>query len=210
MSLEATGITVAFDGPPVLDRFSISVGTHEIVAIQGPSGCGKSTLLRVIAGILIPDAGRVILDGSDITDLAAHRRRIAMVFQDNLLFPHRDVAGNIAFGPQMRGDDAQQRHRIVTELLELVGLSGYGHRRVDELSGGEAKRVAVARALAARPRVLLLDEPLTGLDTELHDRLAGDLVEILRSSSTAALWVTHDRHEAEAFTDRIVQMATPH
>lgn len=207
MSLEAIGISVSFDGSSVLDRFSISVGADEIVALQGPSGCGKSTLLRVIAGILIPDTGRVVLDGTDITDVAAHRRRIAMVFQDDLLFPHRDVAGNIAFGPEMRGETRERRRQIVAELLDLVGLTGFEDRRIDELSGGEAKRVAVARALAARPRVLLLDEPLTGLDTELHDRLAADLVAILRSSSTSALWVTHDRREAEEFTDRIVYMS---
>jgi thiamine transport system ATP-binding protein len=127
-----------------------------------------------------------------------------MVFQDEQLFEHLDVAGNVAFGLRMRGDDQARRRRRVAEMLDLVGLAGYEERRVRELSGGEAKRVALARSLAPSPRVLLLDEPLTGLDRELHDRLATDLAAILRAERTTSLLVTHDRAEAEAIADRVV------
>lgn len=130
-----------------------------------------------------------------------------MVFQDEQLFPHRDVARNIGFGLEMAGVDRDRRRERVDHLLTMVGLAGFGVRQVAELSGGEAKRVALARALAPEPAVLLLDEPLTGLDRELHDRLAGELAGILRSTGTTAVWVTHDREEATAVADRVVELA---
>ena len=147
----------------------------EIVGLLGPSGSGKSTLLRVIAGLVIPDRGMVRIDGVDVTDVPTHRRGVGMVFQDEQLFEHLDVAGNVGFGLRMRGDAPPARQHRVAEMLDLVGLAGFERRNVRQLSGGEAKRVALARSLAPSPRVLLLDEPLTGLDRELHDRLAGDL-----------------------------------
>lgn len=199
-------VTVSFDAIAVLDRATLSVGDGEIVALLGPSGSGKSTLLRVIAGLVVPDAGRVELDGRDVTRLATHRRGVGMVFQDEQLFPHRDVAANVAFGMRMQRVSAGDRARRVDELLDMVGLPGFGSRRVTELSGGEAKRIALARSLAPSPRVLLLDEPLTGLDRELHDRLTLELAQILRRAATTCLLVTHDRHEAMAIADRVVAL----
>jgi thiamine transport system ATP-binding protein len=205
--LEAVGITVRFGDHVAVEDMTLRVADGEIVAVLGASGAGKSTLLRVIAGLLRPDTGNIVMDGLDITELPAHQRNIGMMFQDEQLFPHLDVAGNIAFGPRMRkwpGTTVDQR---VDELLALVGLDGFGHRRIDRLSGGERKRVALARSLAPRPPVLLLDEPLTGLDRELHDRLTVELGEVLRSTNTAAVLVTHDRDEAVAFADVVVQWA---
>ena len=206
--LEARDITVHFDERSVLDRVSITVADGEVVALLGPSVVGKSTLLRVIAGLLVADAGTVSLDGVDITRWASHRRNIGLVFQDEQLFPHLTVAGNVGFGLRMRRTPHPELHRRVQELLALVGLSGFDDRAVGGLSGGEAKRVALARSLAPRPRVLLLDEPLTGLDRDLHDRLATDLAALLRSTGTSALLVTHDRDEAATIADRTIMLAS--
>ncbi len=205
--LDVRDIAVSFAGHPVLDGVSLTVEQGEVVALQGPSGSGKSTLLRVIAGLLAPASGAIVLDGRDVTAVPTHERGIGMVFQDEQLFPHRDVAANVGFGLRMQGVDAATRRRRVDELLGVVGLAGFGARRVTDLSGGEAKRVALARSLAPSPRLLLLDEPLTGLDAELHDRLAGELAAILRRTGTTALLVTHDLAEAEAVADRVVTMA---
>lgn len=207
--LTVRDITVAFDGRRVLDGVTLDVAGGEVVALLGPSGSGKSTLLRVIAGLVRPDAGRVLLDGRDITGVPTHRRDVGMVFQDEQLFPHRDVAANIAFGLRMRGVDAPVRAARVAELLAMVGLGGFETRRVTDLSGGEAKRVALARSLAPRPGVLLLDEPLTGLDRGLHDRLAGDVADILRQTETTAIIVTHDHDEAATIADRVLQLGAP-
>jgi thiamine transport system ATP-binding protein len=204
--LAAGDVTVTFDGAVVLDEVSVEVGNGEIVVLLGPSGSGKSTLLRAIAGIVVPDTGRVVVDGVDVSALPTHRRRIGLVFQDEQLFAHRDVAGNIAYGLEVAKVPAPQRRRRVADLLELVGLPGFEHRRVGDLSGGEAKRVALARTLAPEPRAVLLDEPLTGLDRELHDRLAGEVAAIVRSTGTPALWVTHDLAEADAVADRIERL----
>jgi thiamine transport system ATP-binding protein len=206
--LEARDITVHFDERSVLDRVSITVADGEVVALLGPSGVGKSTLLRVIAGLLVADTGTVSLDGVDITRWASHRRNIGLVFQDEQLFPHLTVAGNVGFGLRMRRTPHPELHRRVQELLTLVGLAGFDDRAVGGLSGGEAKRVALARSLAPRPRVLLLDEPLTGLDRDLHDRLATDLATLLRSTGTSALLVTHDRDEAATIADRTIMLAS--
>jgi thiamine transport system ATP-binding protein len=148
-----------------------------------------------------------VLDGADITQTPTHRRSIGMVFQDEQLFPHMDVAGNVGFGLRKAGLDKRLRRERVTHLLELVGLEGFGSRRIDGLSGGERKRVALARSLAPQPKLLLLDEPLTGLDRELHDRLAGEVRMILESQGTTAVWVTHDADEAAVAAGRIVGLA---
>ncbi|MEO6651609.1 MAG: ATP-binding cassette domain-containing protein [Ilumatobacteraceae bacterium] len=199
-------MTVRFGETTVLDRAAISVGEATITGLLGPSGSGKSTLLRVIAGIVTPDAGRVVIDGVDVTEVPTHRRSVGMVFQDEQLFPHLDVGANVAFGLRMAGVGSAEREDAVAGLLGLVGLDGFARRTVDRLSGGEAKRVALARSLAPRPRVLLLDEPLTGLDRALRDRLADEIETALRATSTTAVWVTHDADEADRVTDRVVHL----
>ncbi len=205
--LEVCNVEVTFGPRRVLDRLSLRVEEGEVVALLGPSGAGKSTLLRVIAGLLIPDAGAVLLDGVDVTSVPTHQRNVGMVFQDEQLFPHRSVAENVEFGLRMHHWPKVERHRRVDELLALVGLEGFAERRVTELSGGEAKRIALARSLAPSPRVLLLDEPLTGLDRELHDQLAPELAGLLRAAAITTLLVTHDRDEAAIVADRRVTLA---
>jgi len=204
-TLDVTDVRVAFGEVVVLDGVSLHIAGNESVALLGPSGSGKSTLLRVIAGIVAPDAGTVVVDGIDVTGVATHRRGIGMVFQDNQLFPHLSTLDNVTFGPLMAGKAKRDRREIGQRWLDRVGLAGFDDRNVTELSGGEAKRVALARALAAEPAVVLLDEPLTGLDRELHDRLAVDLAELLRSVTT--LLVTHDPDEAAVVADRTVLLA---
>ena len=205
--LDVDDVTVRFGDRVVLDSVGLHVAAGEIVALLGPSGSGKSTLLRVIAGIVQADSGHVVLDGVDITSVPTHRRSVGMVFQNEQLFPHMDVAGNVGFGLRMAGIDKRARGERVAELLELVGLAGFGSRHIDGLSGGERKRVALARSLAPRPKLLLLDEPLTGLDRELHDRLAAEVSAILAAQATTAIWVTHDAEEAATVAGRMVAIA---
>ncbi len=204
--LEVRDITVRFGERTVLDRFSMRLDDGEVIALLGPSGSGKSTLLRVIAGLLVPDGGSVLVDEADITELPAHRRSIGLVFQDEQLFPHLDVAGNIGFGLRMQSMNRATIAGRVDELLTLIDMPGFGARRVGELSGGEAKRVALARSLAPHPRALLLDEPFTGLDRELHDRLVIQVGDILRATGTSAILVTHDPDEAASIATRTLRL----
>lgn len=208
MTLELRHIDVRFGGATVLAQASLRIETAEIVALLGPSGAGKTTLLRVVAGLVTPDGGAVLVDDRDATDVAVHDRGVGLVFQDNQLFPHRDVAGNVEFGLRMQRLPRARREARVSDMLQLVGLEGFEHRAVTSLSGGEAKRVALARSLAPGPPILLLDEPLTGLDDDLHDRLAADLATILRATSTTTLLVTHDVDEAHAIADRVVLLSS--
>ncbi|HZF92420.1 ABC transporter ATP-binding protein [Streptomyces sp.] len=206
MLLGLRGATVRFGGRPVLDGVDLEVAEHEVVCVLGPSGSGKSTLLRVVAGLQPLDAGRVLLDGRDQAGVPAHRRGVGLMFQDHQLFPQRDVAGNVAFGPRMHGLPRRERAERVEELLELVGLPGAGRRAVAALSGGEQQRVALARALAPRPRLLMLDEPLGQLDRSLRERLVVELRELFGRLGTTVLAVTHDQGEAFALADRVVVM----
>lgn len=206
-SLDATDIRVTFDDVTVLDGASLSLADGEIVALLGPSGSGKSTLLRVIAGILPPDAGVVRIGGADVTHRPTHQRGVGMVFQDNQLFPHLSTLDNVTFGLKMAGLPRGARESSGSQWLQRVGLTGFEQRRVTDLSGGEAKRVALARTLAAEPSVVLLDEPLTGLDRDLHDRLAIELAAVLREAGVTALLVTHDPDEAAVVADRTVLLA---
>lgn len=203
MVLAVRDVTVRFGERTVLDRISMEVASGEVVALLGPSGVGKSTLLRVIAGLLTADSGSVWLDDRDVTRLPSHRRNIGLVFQDEQLFPHLTVAENVGFGLRMQRMARDKIAARVEELLSLVGVEPLANLHVTKLSGGEAKRVALARSLAPRPAVLLLDEPLTGLDHELHDRLATQVAALLRATGTTALLVTHDREEAATIADRI-------
>ena len=204
--LEVRGVQVAFDGVRALDGLDLDVGDGEVVALLGPSGCGKTTLLRVIAGLEPPAAGRIVLDGRDLATVATHERGVGLMFQDYALFPHRDVAGNVAFGLRMRGDPPPRRAERVEEVLALVGLTGFGQRSVATLSGGERQRVALARALAPAPSLLMLDEPLGALDRTLRDRLVLELSELFARLSISVVYVTHDQAEALALADRVVVM----
>ncbi|RFU84940.1 ABC transporter ATP-binding protein [Streptomyces triticagri] len=199
-------ISVRFGGHQALDGVSLDVAEREIVCVLGPSGSGKSTLLRVVAGLQEADAGRVLLDGRDQRGVPAHRRGVGLMFQDHQLFPQRDVAGNVAFGPRMHKVARPERERRVEELLDLVGLPGAGARAVSSLSGGEQQRVALARALAPNPRLLMLDEPLGQLDRSLRERLVVELRQLFGELGTTVLAVTHDQGEAFALADRVVVM----
>lgn len=205
--LQLDGVTVRYGTTTAVDGVSLEVGgDDQVVALLGPSGCGKSTLLRAVAGLEPLTSGRVLVDGVDLARTPTHRRGFGLVFQDGQLFPHRDVAANVAFGLRMARWGSASRATRVAELLDLVGLGGLGERRPGELSGGQAQRVALARALAPRPRLLLLDEPLSALDRELRDRLTVDLADVLRTTGTPALVVTHDHAEAAALAQRVAVM----
>ena len=206
MSLRVEGLTLAFDSVPVLDGSDLEVAEGEVGVLLGPSGCGKSTLRRAIAGLERPSAGRVWWGDEDLTVAATHQRGMGLMFQDHALFPHRDVAGNVEFGLRVAGMPADQRAHRVRRALDLVGLPGFGDRRVDTLSGGEAQRVALARSLAAGPRLLMLDEPLGSLDRALRERLTAELGALLRRLGQAVVHVTHDHDEAFALADRIAVM----
>ena len=189
-----------------VDGLSLDVTPGEVVALLGPSGSGKSTLLRAVAGLEPLSAGSITWDGADLVGVPVHRRGFGLMFQDGQLFPHRDVGGNVAFGLEMGGIDRAGRRTAVRELLELVGLEGFERREVSTLSGGERQRVALARSLAPRPRLLLLDEPLSALDRALRERLAGEVRAALVATGTTAIFVTHDHDEAFAVADRIAVM----
>ncbi|MFP1627730.1 ABC transporter ATP-binding protein [Streptomyces sp. 5K101] len=210
--LELEGVTVRFGSRAALEAVDLKVAEHEIVCVLGPSGSGKSTLLRVVAGLQRADAGRVLLAGADQAGVPVHRRGVGLMFQDHQLFPHRDVAGNVAFGLRMRPSGAGETSRVgrrsrrVDELLELVGLPGAQRRSVAALSGGEQQRVALARALAPEPKLLMLDEPLGQLDRGLRERLVVELRGLFGRLGTTVLAVTHDQGEAFALADRVVVM----
>ena len=204
--LRVDQIGIRFDTTDVLREATLTVERAEVVALLGPSGSGKTTLLRVIAGILRPDSGSVWIGANDITSLPAHRRGVGMVFQDNQLFPHMSTIDNVAYGLRVAGVAKAERHERGAAWLDRVGLAGFERRNVTELSGGEAKRVALARTLATEPSVVLLDEPLTGLDRELHDRLAIQLAQLLVEHSITAVLVTHDPAEADVVASRSVRM----
>lgn len=210
--LDCRNLVVTYESTPVLQNLSIYIGAGEIVALTGPSGSGKTTLLRCIAGLEVVDSGTILLSGEEITAKPAHLRRIGLVFQDNQLFPHLNVAKNISYSLMIQGTKQKLMDEKVAEVLELVGLTHLSQREVFKLSGGEAKRIAVARALVAQPKVLLLDEPLSGLDKELHARLLDDLGTLLRLRGTTTLHVTHDQDEANAIADRVfdIRNLMPH
>jgi len=199
-------VTVRYGDLVAVDDVTLSLPTGEVLAVLGPSGCGKSTLLRAVAGLEPLARGRIEYDGGDLAGVPTHRRGFALMFQDGQLFEHRDVAANVGYPLRIRHRPRAQVRARVEELLELVGLVGYGDRAPSTLSGGERQRVALARALAVSPRLLLLDEPLSALDKTLRERLAVDLRAILTAAGTTALLVTHDHDEAFAIADRMAVM----
>jgi ABC-type Fe3+/spermidine/putrescine transport system ATPase subunit len=203
-ALRTEALTRRYNGVTVLHEVDLTVATGTVTAVLGPSGSGKSTLLRLVAGLEPRDAGRVHVAGRDVTALPAHRRGVGLVFQDHALFPHLDVRANVAFGLVEAGWSRASIAARVDALLDDLGLSALGARRVDALSGGERQRVALARALAPRPHVLLLDEPLASLDRALRERLADDLAERLRQADLASVLVTHDLDEAATVADHLV------
>jgi thiamine transport system ATP-binding protein len=178
------------------------------VSLVGPSGSGKTSLLRVIAGLEQPSHGTVVIDNKLMTGIPTHKRDVGLVFQDNQLFPHLSVFDNVAYSLRIKRVSKALQNEKVNEVLQLVGMQDLAHRDVEHLSGGEAKRIAVARALVADPFILLLDEPLTGLDTELHDRLLEDMGVLLRARGTTVVHVTHDHNEATRLSNRVVDVRT--
>ena len=206
--LQVVDLTVKRGGRRVLDGISISVRPGERLAVHGPSGCGKTTLLYAIAGLLDVHHGVIRIGDRDVTHIPAHQRDVGLVFQDNQLFPHFDVADNVSYSLRVRGIGKRERRKVAEDWLSRFGLTGLARRRVAELSGGEAKRVALARTMAAAPRVVLLDEPLTGLDENLHERLLGDIRDIFDSLGTTVVHVTHDRAEGSALCHRSINLAT--
>ncbi len=203
--LQLDALTIGY-GAPIIRGFDLVVPPATITAVLGPSGCGKSTLLKTIAGIQPVLGGHIVIDGRDVTGVAVHERRVGMVFQEPLLFPHLDVVDNVAYGLRRHGRSRADARRGATELLAWVGLAGLEDRSVATLSGGQAQRVALARAIAPEPRVMLLDEPFSALDVDLRHRLAREVSELLRERDCASVYVTHDPDEARAIADTVVTL----
>ena len=205
--LEIEGICRHFDGLAAVEDVSFSVRAGQVTCLLGPSGCGKSTTLRIIAGVERQDAGRVLVDGQVVSDGRRHlppeRRQIGLMFQDFALFPHLSVAENVGFG--IAGPRAARAARVV-ELLERVDMAGFGAKYPHELSGGEAQRVALARALAPWPRIMLMDEPFSGLDNRLRDGIRDETLSVLKDEGTAVVLVTHEPDEAMRMADEIALM----
>jgi putative spermidine/putrescine transport system ATP-binding protein len=197
------GVQRTFPGVTALRGLDLEIEDGELIALLGPSGCGKTTALRILGGFDRPDAGRVLVDDRDITNVPPNKRDMGMVFQAYSLFPNMDVRTNVAFGLRMRRQDRAKRFKRADELLELVGLSETGHRYPYQLSGGQQQRVAIARALAIEPTVLLLDEPLSALDARVRTQLRAEIRSLQQRLGITTLFVTHDQSEALSIADRV-------
>ena len=199
-------LCMAFDDELVLDHINLYINDSEFLTLLGPSGCGKTTTLRIIGGFTTPTSGDVTFDGVRINDVPPHKRQINTVFQKYALFPHLDVFENIAFGLRIAKVPAEEIEERVTEMLGVVSLKGFGHRKITQLSGGQQQRVAIARALVNRPKVLLLDEPLGALDLRLRKDMQNELKRIQQQMGITFIYVTHDQEEALTMSDTVVVM----
>jgi putative spermidine/putrescine transport system ATP-binding protein len=204
--LEVASVTKRFGATVVLKDLSIAVDEAEFVSLLGPSGCGKTTLLRLIAGLLTPEIGMISVGGRDLTRVAAHRRNIGVVFQNYALFPHLTVAENVAFGLKAQRTERAQVGRRVREALALVRMESFADRSVAALSGGQQQRIAVARAIAVKPSLLLLDEPFSALDRKLRETMQIEMRHLLRDLGITSMFVTHDQDEALVMSDRVAVM----
>jgi putative spermidine/putrescine transport system ATP-binding protein len=205
--LELRGVTKRFGNVVALDDVTLELEAGEFFSVLGPSGCGKSTALRIVAGFVVPDEGQVIVDGRDVTQTPPNRRDMGMVFQAYSLFPNMTARENVEFGLRIRGRRLEERTKRARELLELVGLAQLANRYAYQMSGGEQQRIALARALAIEPRVLLMDEPLSALDAHVRVQLREEIRRIQRQLGITALYVTHDQEEALSISDRLAVMS---
>ena len=205
--IEIRGVTKRFGvGDPAVDSVDLEIPEGELFALLGPSGCGKTTLLRMLAGFETPTSGAIRLDGADVAGVPPNRRPVNMVFQSYAVFPHMSVFDNVAYGLKVTGVPAPERRERVLEALGLVRLDGLEARKPDQLSGGQRQRVALARALVKRPRVLLLDEPLSALDAKLREAMRLELVNLQDTIGITFVFVTHDQDEALSMANRIAVM----
>src|SRR5215472_3491610 len=207
VAVELASVTKRFGKITALDDVSLTVRRGELLTLLGPSGCGKTTLLHLIAGFLMPDSGEIAIDGRRVTDVVAYRREIGIMFQNYALFPHMTVAGNVGYGLRMRRIAKPEMTRRMADALALVKLAGLEARKPRQLSGGQQQRVALARALVIRPRVLLLDEPLSALDRNLRAAMQIEIKDIQRKLGLTTVFVTHDQSEALSLSDRVAVMA---
>jgi putative spermidine/putrescine transport system ATP-binding protein len=204
--IELRGVTARYGAVVANDRLDLVVRRGELLTLLGPSGCGKTTALRTLTGHVQPEAGRVLIDGRDVTDLPTHRRELGMVFQNFALFPHMTVRDNVGFPLMIRGVSAAERAERVAEALRLVRLEGHADKAPRQLSGGQQQRVGLARALVYRPKVLLLDEPLSNLDAKLREEMRFEIRDVVTRLGVTAMYVTHDQEEALALSHRVVVM----